>query len=165
MAIGKHGILEVQTMDYHGTYKEATKSLTNALEIHPRDFARQLEQNPRWASTGIEGPNIANVFKRTIYQVLFKFQLGSHAACAGAALAIPESVWLSWQPHLGAPEMIPLRDGTWRVGLGTSTKPSQSDKGWILVFGIESASKVSPNPVRVQRVIHTDAPDNLPPCL
>ena len=155
--IDRHGILEVQTMDYHGTYKEATKSLTNALELHPKDFARQLERNPQWASTGIEGPNIANVFKRTIYQVLFKFQLGSHATCAGAALALPESVWLSWQPHWGAPDLVLVPDGTWRLGIGTSTEHPQSSKGWILVFEIDSSSKVSPNPVKVKRLIQTDA--------
>ena len=101
-SIGRHGILEVQTMDFHGSYREATLSLTHALKLHPRDFATQLRANPNWASAGIESPNIANVFKRTIYQILFKFQLGHHPDCAGAILALPGSVWESWQPHLAA---------------------------------------------------------------
>lgn len=157
IVIGKHGILEVQTMDYHGTYQHATKELTDALRLHPRDFARQLEKNPEWASKKVEGPNIANVFKRTIYQVLFKFQLGTHAACAGAALAIPESVWLSWQPHLGAPKMVQISGDAWGLEIAGQAKQKREMKGWILVFEIDASREDTPNPVVVKRVIQTDA--------
>ena len=151
--IGKHAILEVQTMDFHGSYRAATDSLTNALKLHPKDFPKQLEQNQHWASAGIQSPNIANVFKRTIYQTLFKFQLGANEQCAGAALAIQESVWRSWQPHLGAPELTQNREGIFGF---TDTPPSDAhsgDKGWILVFEIDLASQETPNPIRVTRVI------------
>lgn len=155
--IGKHGILEVQTMDFHGSYRDATASLTNALKLHPKEFAKQLEQNPNWASAGIQSPNIANVFKRTIYQILFKFQLGNHEDCAGCILAIPDSVWLSWQPHLGGPELIRATDGTYRFAEQHSVQHRASHKGWILVFEVQSDSKQTPNPVRVTKAIQADS--------
>lgn len=157
VGIGKHGILEVQTMDYHGSYAAATESLTNALKLHPKEFAEQLERNPNWASNKIQSPNIANVFKRTIYQVLFKFQLGHHEACAGCILAIPQSVWLSWQPHLGAPELSKLTDGTWHFAEATSNPTSKTCKGWILVFEVEGTNKTTPNPISIIQTIRTDA--------
>jgi hypothetical protein len=157
VGIGKHGILEVQTMDYHGSYAAATESLTSALKLHPKEFAEQLKRNPNWASNSIQSPNIANVFKRTIYQVLFKFQLGHHEPCAGCILAIPQSVWLSWQPHLGAPELIKLPDGSWQFAEAAPNPNNQSSKGWIFVFEIEGRSQKSPNPISITKAIRTDA--------
>jgi hypothetical protein len=157
VGIGKHGILEVQTMDYHGSYAAATESLTSALKLHPKEFAEQLKRNPNWASKNIQSPNIANVFKRTIYQVLFKFQLGHHEACAGCILAIPQSVWLSWQPHLGAPEVIALPDGSWRFAEATPNPNDQLSKGWILVFEIVGNSQKTPNPICITKAIRTDS--------
>jgi hypothetical protein len=153
-SIGRHGILEVQTMDFHGSYREATQSLTHALKLHPRDFACQLRANPNWASAGIESPNIANVFKRTIYQILFKFQLGDHPDCAGAILALPGSVWESWQPHLGAPELKSAGRGVHRFA---QAKPRAEDpKGWILVFEVDDASSATPNPIRIEKTIEAN---------
>jgi hypothetical protein len=154
VGIGKHGILEVQTMDYHGSYAAATASLTNALKLHPKEFAEQLKRNPNWAANGIQSPNIANVFKRTICQLLFKFQLGHHQACAGCILAIPQSVWLSWQPHLGAPELIKLPDGSWRFDQAAAEPTS---KGWILVFEVRGCSQKTPNPISITKAITTDS--------
>ena len=152
-AIGRHGILEVQTMDFHGSYREATASLTNALKLHPKGFARQLQDNPNWASAGIQSANIANVFKRTIYQILFKFQLGHHPDCAGAILALPGSVWDSWQPHLGAPELKPTKRGTFRFA---DAKTENIAKGWILIFELDEASAATPNPIRIAKTIEAD---------
>lgn len=156
VSIGRHAIVEVQTMDYHGTYAAATQSLTNALKLHPRDFAAQLERNPNWASAGIEGPNIANVFKRTIYQVLFKFQLGDHAECAGCVLALPESVWLSWQPHLGAPELRRLPNGIYEFEDCGTAKDSLG-KGWIQIFNNDGKARQTPNPLRITKTIRASA--------
>jgi hypothetical protein len=157
VGIGKHGILEVQTMDYHGSYAAATESLTNALKLHPKEFPKQLKRNPNWASNSIQSPNIANVFKRTIYQVLFKFQLGHHEACAGCILAIPQSVWLSWQPHLGAPALTKLADGSWHFTEATANLTSKISKGWILVFEVDGNSKTTPNPISITKAIRTDS--------
>lgn len=156
VAIGRHAIIEVQTMDYHGTYKNATQSLTSALKLHPREFAAQLRRNPGWASAGIEGPNIANVFKRTIYQVLFKFQFGDHAECAGCVLALPESVWLSWQPHLGGPGLVSLGDGTHKFA-SPSSDDTTTGKGWIQIFSADTDGAESPNPLRIAKTIRTSS--------
>jgi hypothetical protein len=153
-SIGRHGILEVQTMDFHGSYRAATESLTSALKLHPSDFARQLRGNPTWASAGIQSPNIANVFKRTIYQVLYKFQLGQHPDCAGAILALPASVWDSWQPHLGAPELRAKRTDTYTFA--EAKGGSSLSKAWILVFETEETSAVTPNRIRLERTIEAD---------
>jgi hypothetical protein len=45
--------------------------------------------NPEWAGRKIEGPNISNAFKRTFYQIVFKFQVTKQGASAGCALALP----------------------------------------------------------------------------
>lgn len=157
IGIGKHGIIEVQTMDYHGSYAAATEGLTNALKLHPKDFAEQLRHNPNWASAGIQSPNIANVFKRTIYQVLFKFQLGHHEACAGCILAIPQSVWLSWQPHLGAPQLTELPDGSWQFAVVDAGNNQRAAKGWILVFEVTSGAAKTPEPIVITQVIRADS--------
>jgi len=103
--LGRYGIMEVQTMDFHGSYKGAVTALTSALDLHEANFPSTLEQHLDWAGRGVEGPNIANVFKRTFYQMLVKFQLSSGGAAAGTVLALPRAVWDSWQPFLGAPTL------------------------------------------------------------
>jgi hypothetical protein len=110
--IGRFGILEIQTMDFHGSYRAAVRNLREGLRMHATKFGETLQSNQWWLAEGVEGPNIANVFKRTFYQMMFKFQLGHHDRCAGCVLAIPQSVWDSWQRHLGAPEITEDKDGT-----------------------------------------------------
>ncbi len=96
--VGRFGVLELQTMDFHGSYRRAVQNLKDALRLHGPDFADVLQNNQRWLADRIEGPNIANVFKRTFYQMMLKFQLGVHPRSVGTALAIPQAVWDSWQP-------------------------------------------------------------------
>lgn len=151
--IGRYAVVEVQTMDFHGSYKHATTSLLNALRLHPRDFAKQLRDNPQWASEEIEGPNISNVFKRTIYQILFKLRLGLQPECVGCVLALPQAVWDSWQPHLGAPKFIKLPDKTWSLE-GHPVQAKQA--GWLSVFDVDERSGESPNPIVVKQEIRLD---------
>ena len=113
--IGRFGILEIQTMDFHGSYRNAVRNLREGLRMHPGTFADVVQANQWWLADGVEGPNIANVFKRTFYQMMFKFELGRHARCVGCVLAIPKAVWDSWQRHLGAPELSVEADGTYRL--------------------------------------------------
>ena len=153
--IGRYGILEVQTMDFHGTYRHAVKNLTDALRLHGEEFHRVLQENQgRWISEEIEGPNIANVFKRTFYQMMLKFQIGESSA--GCVLALPAAVWDSWQRHLGKPELTRNPDDTF-----TLSKPGGLPPGhvpaWIYVFDLDASSSVTPNPVVIQKVIATDA--------
>lgn len=177
LTIGKYGILEVQTMDFHGSYRHAVQNLTDALRLHKKEFPAALKEHQEWLSEGVEGPNIANVFKRTFYQMVFKFQLGLDKSCAGCVLAISESVWLSWQRHLGNPELAANRDGTFalkkptgtdaalasdEVPKSTNLKKNQppgelSAPAWIYVFEIDPRSDVSPNKIKIRRMILTDA--------
>lgn len=154
LALGRYGVLEIQTMDFHGTYARAVRNLGSALHLHQSDFGPAVADHPEWLAEAMEGPNIANVFKRTFYQMMFKFQLGSHRRSAGCVFAIPEAVWDSWQRHLGKPDLIAIGDGTFRL--------AQADDGeapiaWIYVFDLEVSSNVSPNRLRLRKVIGTSA--------
>ncbi len=153
--VGRYGIIELQTTDTHGTYRHAVTALTNALDLHGSQFPQLLAQNPEWSGRSIEGPNIANVFKRTFYQIAFKFQVTSRDTSAGCVLALPKPVWDSWQPFLGAPELHQHKDGTWRLLDDHDATPAN----WIYVFDIDHdpASNGSPAPLRIPLVIGTDA--------
>ncbi len=162
--LGRYGIMEVQTMDFHGSYKGAVSALNNALDLHGDDFPSTLQQNPSWAARGVEGPNIANVFKRTFYQMLVKFQLSGGGAAAGTVLALPRAVWDSWQPFLGDPKLLHTDQG-FSVLEGA---PASSLNAFICVFDIDnSAGPASPDetgvagardisPVRIETFIRVD---------
>ena len=154
--IGQFGILEVQTMDFHGSYSHAVKNLTDALRLHSDTFYKAVRDNPRWLGERIEGPNKANVFKRTFYQLAFKFRLGLDRRCAGCVIAITSSVWDSWQPHLGKPDLVPLGK-TESLLSRTGRTPAKPARAWIYVFEPEAESPDSPNPLRIRNMIATDA--------
>lgn len=154
--IGRVGILEIQTMDFHGSYRTAVRNLTEGLRLHGGNFGETLADNQRWLSEGVEGPNIANVFKRTFYQMMFKFQLGLHDRCVGCVLATPQAVWDSWQKHLGRPELVPTGPGTSVLGLPDSHTPD-SAPAWILVFDTNRSSRTTPSPLVVNQTIITNA--------
>jgi len=155
VVIGKYAVIELQTTDTHGSYSHAVKALTSALDLHGDHFSEQLAGNPEWAGRRIEGPNISNVFKRTFYQIAFKFQVTKQDTSVGCALALPRPVWDSWQPFLGAPELHEQPDGTWRLMDDRAVQP----RDWIYVFDIdtEPGAGGEPAPVRVSLVIGTDA--------
>jgi len=155
--IGRFGILEIQTMDFHGSYRDAVRNLREGLRMHQSSFGQTVQENQWWLSEGVEGPNIANVFKRTFYQMMFKFQLGQHDRCAGCVLAIPQAVWDSWQRHLGAPELSVEPDGTYRLLAPGRTAPDPCP-AWIYVFDPDASSGATPSPIVISRVIGTDAP-------
>jgi len=156
LRLGRYGIFEIQTMDFHGTYRAATSNLVNALHLHRDDFSQAIGDHPSWLAERVEGPNIANVFKRTFYQMMFKFQIGDHGKSAGCIFAIPRSVWDSWQRHLGAPELLEHGDGTWRL---KSEQHDLADKppAWIYVFDVNESGAETPNRLQLWRVIGTSA--------
>ncbi len=154
--IGRVGILEIQTMDFHGSYRTAVRNLTEGLRLHGSNFGETLADNQRWLSEGVEGPNIANVFKRTFYQMMFKFQLGLHDRCVGCVLATPQAVWDSWQKHLGRPELVPTGAGTSVLGPPDS-HATDSAPAWILIFDTNPSSRATPSPLVVNQTIITNA--------
>jgi len=155
--IGRYGILEVQTMDFHGSYKNAVNNLKDGLRLHSERFPEVLQQNPTWLSDRIEGPNIANVFKRTFYQMMLKFQIAAHAPCAGCVLALPESVWGSWQRHLGKPELQRGPGGMLILRHPNCQTPLDQMPSWIYVFDVDPTSSATPSPIIVKSTIATDA--------
>jgi hypothetical protein len=155
VTVGKYGVIELQTMDTHGSYKHAVTALTSALDLHQNHFPEQLASHPEWAGRRIEGPNISNVFKRTFYQIAFKFQVTKRETSVGCVLALPQPVWDSWQPFLGAPELREQPDGTSRLLDDRASHPTD----WIYVFDIdnEPGPMGRPAPIHVSLVIGTDA--------
>jgi hypothetical protein len=155
ITVGKYGVIELQTTDTHGSYSHAVTALNSALDLHEKRFSDQLAENPEWAGRKIEGPNISNVFKRTFYQIAFKFQVTKRETSVGCALALPQPVWDSWQPFLGAPELHEQPDGTWRLLDDQTVRPND----WIYVFDIDTEPSPGgrPAPIHVSLVIGTDA--------
>ncbi len=153
--VSRYGVLEIQTMDYHGTYKHAVSNLRDGLRLHEETFADALRSNlERWSGKGVEGPNIANVFKRTFYQLLLKFRLsGDGSAAAGTVLAIPESVWDSWQPFLGAPELEDEAPGIKRLPVDPDAPDEPRLNAYICVFDLDAANPRSISPVVIRHFI------------
>lgn len=154
--LGRFAILEVQTMDFHGSYSKAVTNLRTGLGLHPKNFPTVLQENLWWAGERVEGPNIANVFKRTFYQMAFKFRFAENEACAGTALVLPQAVWDSWQPFLGAPLLVDRPDGSALLTAPSEPKPSRIP-AWIYVADFDSASRRSPSPTQYVRPIGVTA--------
>lgn len=152
ITLGRFAIVEIQTMDFHGSYGKAVDNLTQALRLHEAEFPEMVQRRQDWLSQGIQGPNIANVFKRTFYQLLFKFEIARSPTCAGTALAIPEAVWDSWQRFLGAPKLLARSDGTFKLPdpLDSTVHGAPSR---IYVFDADGAATETPSPLVVRKVI------------
>lgn len=155
--ISRYGVLEIQTMDFHGSYKKAVANLRDALRLHRNDFPATLAANLEWASDRVEGPNIANVFKRTFYQSLLKFQLSGKGAAAGTVLALPQSVWDSWLPFLGAPE-LESSNGEFVIKVTEPVhEPAGPTNAVICVFDLDAAAPQSVSPVNITKFIRVTA--------
>jgi len=152
LALGKFGIIEAQTMDFHGSYAHAVTKLKMATTLYPDTYHLELRKHPEWAAERIEGPNIANVVKRTFWQMLFKFSFGRNPRCAGTALILPVSVWDSWQPFLAQPQLHERPDGIFELTKPGEPLPNEVP-AWIYIIDIDADSKTTPNPISVQKVI------------
>lgn len=157
LRVGRYGIFEIQTMDYHGSYSAAVSNLRDGLRLHKEEFHDALAKRPDWAGERMEGPNIANVFKRTFYQMLFKFQVGAHPTSAGCVFAIPRPVWDSWQPHLASPELVERGDGAWQLAESTREVTEGRPPAWIYVTDLDPSAETSPNELKIWRRIAVDA--------
>lgn len=159
--VARYGILEIQTMDFHGTYKNAVTNLRDGLRLHRAGFAKTLQENLHWASESVEGPNIANVFKRTFYQVMLKFKLsGEGPAAAGTLLALPRSVWDSWQPFLGAPELDVEKGNIRRFKLVDDGIKEPPLNAFICVFDLDATKASAISPVKIEYFVRV-SPERL----
>lgn len=158
--VSRYGILEIQTMDFHGSYKHAVANLRDALRLHEKDFPSALRDRPEWAGKHVEGPNIANVFKRTFYQIMLKFKLSGQGAAAGTILALPRSVWDSWQQFLGAPELEEESRDIKRFKIANAKQVGADLNSFICVFDLDGYHKNSISPVSINHFIRV-SPDQL----
>jgi hypothetical protein len=162
-SVARYGILEIQTMDYHGTYKHAVNNLRDGLRLHRNHFPQALTANlAHWAGQGVEGPNIANVFKRTFYQTLLEFRLaGGTAAAAETLLALPRAVWDSWQPFLGAPSLeSDGKSGMQRLAVRAHADAGARANAYMCGFDLASDSASTVSPVRIEHFIRV-SPEEL----
>ncbi len=161
-SVSRYGILEIQTMDYHGSYKHAVNNLRDGLRLHAETFPAALKANlARWAGEGIEGPNVANVFKRTFYQIMLKFRMaGEGSAAAGTVLALPRSVWDSWQPFLGAPELEEESPGIMRLRVIPGATSEAPLNAFICVFDLDHNDAAPISPVRIEHFVRV-SPERL----
>lgn len=158
LKVGRYGFIEIQTMDFHGSYKHAVSNLRDAHRLHKADFSSALVKNPAWMSQDVEGPNIANVFKRTFYQTLLKFELSKEGAAAGTVLAIPQSVWDSWQPFLGRPAIEHVKGIDFRIR-GSDNNRYHGTNAWIFVFDLDATNSRPISPINITAKIRVSATD------
>lgn len=160
--LDRYGVIEMQTTDTHGSYRHAVDALRGALDLHGEDFGEQIAAHPDWPGRRVEGPNISNVFKRTFYQVMFKFQITKRASSAGCVLALPRPVWDSWLPFLGDPQVVDMGNGTHQLAAPGDAASEQSVPvpSWIYVFDVDEEPPIDgrPTPIDIDLVIATDAP-------
>jgi hypothetical protein len=156
MRLGRFGILELQTMDFHGSYAHAVDLVQQRL--HDDDFPSWIETIYGRAalSRKMEGPNLSNVFKRTFYQMAYKLQLSGHNDCAGTGFAVPRAVWQSWMRHLGSPELVDNGDGTHRLIPAPAEANDATSDAWIFVFELDEEANRTPRPLRMWRLIRID---------
>jgi hypothetical protein len=154
---GNHLFYEIQTADFHGSPLHAASHLRDlcpagepVLDFHARLFGREAVCGDR-----VEGPNKSNIFKRTIYQMLFKIALADHARSAGFAIVLPVPVWDSWLRHLGRPELSQVGHDPTHVAMLAPGERVQDvalqSHAAILVFDIDQSSNETPQPLTVIR--------------
>ncbi len=160
---GRHMFFEIQTTDFHGSPLHAVRRLREKCQQGTTEpYHAAIVASPRDCGEGMEGPNKANVFKRTSYQMIFKIELDDAANSAGFAIVLPVPVWKSWLKHLGQPVLItdsadpavmhlkpPGVEGPWQ--------PVKQPRSWIFVFDIDRDSPESPSPLKILYRIAVDA--------
>ena len=160
---GKHLFYEIQTADFHGSPLHAAKLLRKSC---PKDaggdgYHDDLKRRVEICGTGVEGPNKANIFKRTIYQMIYKIELAQAAECAGFAIVLPMPVWESWLKHLGKPklEVKPGDEAIYQMRAPKSapTKSSKRARAMVYVFDINTGAAESPSPLKIVRRVEVSA--------
>jgi hypothetical protein len=164
--LGRFSIFEIQTADFHGSPLHAIRELRR-LGPPERivDYHRHIAANPLKLGDRLEGPNKANIFKRTIYQMILKIQMAKDPRCAGFCVVLPEPVWQSWARHLGNPALTddPSAEGILRLvaPAPVDQSPDESivapEPAWIIVFKLDRESELSPRPLQIVKRIRTDS--------
>lgn len=159
---GRHVFYEIQTSDFHGSPLHAIGLLQGLCPARTTEpYHDRLRENVEICGTGVEGPNKANVFKRTIYQTILKVRMAEHPACAGFMLVLPLSVWESWRRHFGLPKLDAHEGDARLVSLAGPGEEAAmlrvSARSWIFVFDIDRESTESPQPIRTVLRIATSA--------
>lgn len=159
---GKHVIYEIQTADFHGSPLHAVRHLQALCpQGSGPGYHAKLRQRVEVCGKGVEGPNKANVFKRTVYQMILKIKMAEHPQCAGFCLIIPLAVWDSWLRHLGFPDLERYEHGGTVVALAAPDEDEErvleTARTWILVTDIDRYSSESPQPLAVVYRIATTA--------
>ena len=91
---------------------------------------------------------------------MLKFKLSGHGAAAGTVLALPRSVWDSWQPFLGAPALDNESTEVLKFDLQEEDKAELPINSYICVFDLDSKSEDSISPARIQFYIRV-SPERL----
>ncbi len=173
-AFGEHMFFEIQTADFHGSPLPAVQLLREKCPRNSTDdFHTRFANAPNDCGRDVEGPNKANIFKRTIYQMVWKMELAKAPNCAGFAIILPVPVWQSWLRHLGNPKLdVSTTDPTVffltlpdhqpapppiNGGPDRSTLANQEEASWVFVFDIDRDSNESPRPLRIVYRVHTPA--------
>lgn len=162
--LGQTAIFEIQTADFHGSPLHAINAIRELRDSDPQGYHDVLKANGSIAGKKMEGPNKANIFKRTIYQIIVKIQMAKDPRCAGFCVVLPEPVWNSWASHLGQPEL--QRDENDpevsrlkapEVETAEGAEVVEPEPAWILVFRIDRDSTDSPRPLAIVHRIATDS--------
>ena len=160
---GDHLFYEIQTSDFHGSPLHAPPA---PRDLCPRGkagkgFHNELKSNVEICGTGVEGPNKANIFKRTIYQMIFKIELSRAPECSGFAIVLPVPVWESWLRHLGRPQLVQVGQDPTQLALRspseTEATSGERARATIYVFDIDRDSKETPNPFRLEKTVTISA--------
>ena len=154
---GNHLFYEIQTSDFHGSPLHAAAILRDCCPAceAAKGYHQDLSSKVEICGTGVEGPNKANIFKRTIYQMIFKIELSRAPQCAGFAIVLPVPVWESWLKHLGRPQVAGTdpRQLALRTPTETERTSGEQSRATVYVFDVDRDSRETPNPlVIVQQV-------------
>lgn len=164
--LGQFAIFEIQTADFHGSPLHAVSGLRSlgppACDV---DYHGLIAANPLLLGTKLEGPNKANIFKRTIYQMILKIQMAKDPRCAGFCVVLPEPVWQSWARHLGDPTLTEDAGAQGILRLRAPSPAGESpdksviepEPAWIIVFKVDRESELSPRPLKIVKRIATDS--------
>lgn len=163
LRLGCSAMFEIQTADFHGSPLHAIGQLR---ELGPArngaGYHRRIATNAVALGDRVQVPNKANIFKRTIYQMIVKIQLAKDEGCTGFAVVLPEPVWRSWERHLGQPHLLPDERDPDVLQLrapadGDRDPVIEAEPAWILVFKVDRESRASPKPLKIVERIATNS--------